>query len=253
MKNLGDRKAHSQKLPFMLIGLSLIIHMAILLPKIELKKESDINTHGPQVVDFSNINLKREEKKIELKDLKTFANKNQKKKEKLRDKINPMSKLTRPLDKVSAKDQQVNNFLKEENLLSVSSQKINNSDANFQIELPPGLKLDQLNEAQMVLYNFQMRTAKQYFNSFYANLGEHQQQKPHLTFPMTDKKQRMTGKITYDESGNIIKIQMVQVTSQTNLQDFFENLLKRMHTVSNPPKMILSNGEFSVYFSLNIY
>lgn len=192
-------------------------------------------------------------KKIKLQDLNNIRAVSKKEKQNPREhKLS--TKLSNPIEKLDVNDSEINEFLTDSNLLSATSDRISDSDANFQIELPPGLKLNELNEAQLVLYNFRIRTGKQYFNSFYSNLHDHKYKKPHLTFPMTEEKERMTGKITYDQTGNIVKIQMLQVTNKVNLQAFFEDLLKRMHTISNPPEMILNaKGEFTVHFSLNVY
>jgi hypothetical protein len=46
---------------------------------------------------------------------------------------------------------------------------------------------------------------------------------------------------------------MVKWTQADKLQNMFEDILKSMHTLPNPPKMLRnSNGEFVVFYSFII-
>ena len=112
---------------------------------------------------------------------------------------------------------------------------------------------DELNEYELMFYGFQRRTAIGYVNSFYKKLDKFQRENPHIQFPMTDTKQVMTGRLTYDEKGNIKQIKMIRWTNVDRLQGFFEEVLKDMDTLHNPPKPLWSKtGEFSIFFSLVI-
>jgi hypothetical protein len=131
------------------------------------------------------------------------------------------------------------------------TQSLSNSDILVNLEVPEGVNPDELNKYELMFYSFQRRTAINYINSFYKNLNKFQQQNPHLRFPMTESKQVMTGRLTYDEKGNIKQIKMIRWTNVDKLQDFFLDVLKDMDTLHNPPQALWENtGEFSIFFSL---
>lgn len=130
-------------------------------------------------------------------------------------------------------------------------QSLSNSNIAVNLEVPEGVSPDELNKYELMFYGFQRRTAIGYVNSFYKNLDEFQRANPHLDFPMTETKQIMTGRLTYDKKGNIKQIKMVRWSNVQKLQDFFLEVLKDMDTLHNPPHALWEkNGEFSIYFSL---
>lgn len=120
------------------------------------------------------------------------------------------------------------------------------------LEVPRGVKESELNKHELVFYSFQKRTAQIYINSFHKKLGEFNLRNPHLKFPLTEKKEQMVGRVIYDKDGNIIKIKMIQWTKVQKLQDFFLDVLKEMNSLPNPPKMILENNQFTIFFALTI-
>jgi hypothetical protein len=128
---------------------------------------------------------------------------------------------------------------------------LSNSDILVNLEVPEGVNPDELNKFELMFYSFQRRTAINYINSFYNRLNKFQQQNPHISFPMTESKQVMTGRLTYDEKGNIKQIKMIRWTNVDKLQDFFLDVLKDMDTLHNPPQALWEKtGEFSIFFSL---
>jgi hypothetical protein len=124
------------------------------------------------------------------------------------------------------------------------------SSVSVQIEVPKGVNPDELNKFEMVFYSFQKRTAMNYISSFQRNFNDFNRQNPHLNFPLTKNQQIMTGRVTYDEEGNVKLIKMVKWTKVEKLQDFFLDVLKEMNSLQNPPKELVRNGEFSIYYSL---
>jgi hypothetical protein len=49
---------------------------------------------------------------------------------------------------------------------------------------------------------------------------------------------------------NVVKIKMIKWSQTQKLQDFFLEVIKDMNSLPNPPKVIVKNGEFHVYYSL---
>ncbi len=130
---------------------------------------------------------------------------------------------------------------------------LSNSDVMVNLEVPEGVNPDELNKYELMFYGFQRRTAINYVNSFYKRLDKFQAENPHLQFPMTESKQVMTGRLTYDDRGNIKQIKMVRWSNVQRLQDFFVDVLKDMDTLHNPPQALWEKqGEFSIFFSLVI-
>ncbi len=120
------------------------------------------------------------------------------------------------------------------------------------LEVPKGIKESELNKHELVFYMFQKRTAQTYINSFYNKLNEFKLKNPHLRFPLTEKKEKMTGRVVYDKDGNIVRINMLEWTNKEKLQDFFLDVLQEMYSLPNPPKMIIKDGQFTVFFSLTV-
>jgi hypothetical protein len=158
---------------------------------------------------------------------------------------------------VSLKGEEIGKFARAEsaNVLAGDprAQSLSNSDVLVNLEVPEGVNPDELNEYELKFYGFQRRTAIGYVNSFYKHLDKFQRENPHKQFPLTDSKQVMTGRLTYDSQGNIMQIKMMRWSNVDQLQGFFEEVLKDMDTLHNPPRALWErNGEFSIYFSLVI-
>jgi hypothetical protein len=162
---------------------------------------------------------------------------------------------TKTLSAISLKGNQISKFAQAESATTLSGDPraatLNNSDILVNLEVPEGVNPDELNKYELMFYGFQRRTAIGYINSFYKHLDKFQRENPHLQFPMTETKQVMTGRLTYDSKGNIVQIKMVRWSNEDRLQDFFVDVLKDMDTLHNPPQALWEKtGEFSIFFSL---
>lgn len=160
----------------------------------------------------------------------------------------------KPIDAISLKGKQILEFTKGANAVAMSgdprASQLTDTDILVNLEVPEGVEPDELNKYEMMFYGFQRRTAINYINSFYKNLDTFQRENPHLNFPLTENKQVMTGRLTYDEKGNIKQIKMIRWSHEERLQGFFENVLKEMDVLHNPPQALWKkNGEFSIFFS----
>lgn len=162
---------------------------------------------------------------------------------------------TKTMNAISLKGNQIQKFAQGENAAALSGDPraaaLNNTDVLVSLEVPEGVNPDELNKYELMFYSFQKRTATGYINSFYKHLDKFQRENPHLNFPMTQTKQTMTGRLTYDSKGNITQIKMIRWSNEDRLQDFFTEVLKEMDTLHNPPQALWEkNGEFSIFFSL---
>lgn len=126
------------------------------------------------------------------------------------------------------------------------------SDAVVSIEVPDGTPQDELNKFELMYYGFQKRTAIAYANSILTNLDKFNRRYPH--FKLKDQPNiTMTARMTYDEKGNVKQIKMIRWTHVNEIQNFFEDVMKNMDQLNNPPKSLWeTQGEFSMFFTLEI-
>lgn len=131
-----------------------------------------------------------------------------------------------------------------------NTQKI--SDAVVSIEVPDGINPDELNEYELMFYGFQKRTAMNYINSILKNLDKFQKKYPNYRVPNTGRI-TMTARITYDPQGNVQQIKMIRWTHVNELQNLFEDIVKSIDQLHNPPKALWEkSGEFSMFYTLEI-
>lgn len=138
-------------------------------------------------------------------------------------------------------------------MLQGGAEILNSQRMALNFEVPEGKKADELNESQLKLYGFLRRGAMKYVSSLASELKEFELKNPHMHFPMTDTKQVMTGRLIFDSQGNLKQIKMVRWTNVDKLQGFFENVLKRLDNLQNPPKELWAEeGEFTIYVTLQV-
>ena len=161
------------------------------------------------------------------------------------------------LDAIKLRGSQISQFSNASDAAAISGDpraaSLSNSDIMVKLEVPEGVSEKELNEYELMFYGFQRRTAIGYINAFYKNLDKFERENPHKQFPLTEDKQIMTGRMTFDHKGNVKQIKMVRWTNVERLQDFFVDVLKDMDTLHNPPKLLWERDkEFTVFFSLVI-
>jgi hypothetical protein len=134
--------------------------------------------------------------------------------------------------------------------MMTGAQKIN--DAVVSIEVPEGIEPDELNEYELMFYGFQKRTAINYVNSILRNLDKFQKTHPHFKIP-SNGRITMTARMTYDSEGNVQQIKMIRWTHVSELQNLFEDIVKDIDQLHNPPKALWEkSGEFSMFYTLEI-
>lgn len=167
----------------------------------------------------------------------------------------PSLQRSKAIKALSLNRKSIKGFLKNTPQAINSRQFLNalgDTSSVVKLEVPKGVKEDELNKHELVFYSFQKRTALNYINSFYKKLNEFELQNPHLKFPLTEQKQKMVGRVIYDKDGNIIKINVLKWANVPKLQSFFLNVLKEMTSLPNPPDQILKDDQFTVFYALTI-
>ena len=126
------------------------------------------------------------------------------------------------------------------------------NDAVVSMEVPEGIEIDELNKYELMFYSFQRRTALNYANSIMKNLNKFERENPHFKFDQNSNIV-MTARLTYDEFGNVKQIKMIRWTHIDKVQSFFEEVVKGIDQLHNPPKALWEkSGEFSMFFTLEI-
>lgn len=265
----------SKKNIFISLFLSLLIHSAILIKNADKIFQLDQKTL--KTVDKNVLNIRTiGEEKSKKKNLLYVPTK---KKEQVRPKPNLKNLAFKPAPltppsqkkqinenkaqtgmssanktKLRIADKQIKNFLKTPDPGFMSSgqalQALADTNVNIDLEVPKGIKEDELNKKELVFYSFQKRTIVAYVNSFQKELNEFETKNPHKRFPLTRDKQKMAGRVVYDKNGDILKIQTLEWSRINELQDFFMNVLKNMSSLPNPPTEILEDDQFAINFVL---
>lgn len=129
---------------------------------------------------------------------------------------------------------------------------LSKSNVNMQVEVPEGVAEDELNEYELMFYGFQKRMMEKYLGSIMLQVREYERRYPHKSL-IPDGKHVMTGRVTFDSSGNIKQIKMVRWSQAEGLQSLFEDVLKSMDSVPNPPKKLWNKeGDFVVFYNLTV-
>lgn len=136
---------------------------------------------------------------------------------------------------------------------SANAQLANKSDIQVHFEPPEGVSEDELNSVEKMFYSFQKRTFEGYFNSFITTYNRVVQLRPRLKRTLQNEVHHLTGRVTFDREGNIISIKILRWTQDDNLQKLFEETLKEIKSLPNPPKDIIGkDDQFNIYYQLKI-
>ena len=130
---------------------------------------------------------------------------------------------------------------------------LDRSQMDLVFDPPKGVSKNELNTLEKIFYGFQKRTYELYVNSFLKNYNEVILEKPYLKNEILYENHSLTGRITFDHIGNIVSIKILKWSNQDHVQSLFENTLKSMNSIKNPPKSLVQNGNFSIYYKLKIH
>lgn len=163
----------------------------------------------------------------------------------------------REMNKISMKSKEFKDFSKSfpSGGLAISdmvtgAQKV--SDAVVSIEVPDGVNPDELNQYELMFYGFQKRTSVAYLNSILSNLNKFQKRYPGYKVPK-EGTITMTARVSYDKEGNVKQIKMVRWTHVNELQGLFEDIVKKIDQLHNPPKVLWERDEeFAMFYTLQI-
>ncbi len=135
---------------------------------------------------------------------------------------------------------------------AVNSPLLSKSQVNMQVEVPEGVAEGELNEYELKFYGFQKRMMEKYISAIMLQVRDFERRHPHKAL-VPEGKHVMTGRVTFDPQGNIKRIKMVRWSKADGLQEMFDEVLKAMDSVPNPPKLLWDKqGEFTVFYNLTV-
>lgn len=123
---------------------------------------------------------------------------------------------------------------------------------NIDFTPPEGVSEDELNTMEKIYYSFQKRTFYTYVNSFIKSYNATEIKRPQLRKVLESERHILTGRITFDEEGNIVAIKILQSSPNDDIHMLFEETLKGIQRLPNPPKDLIKDGEITIYYQLRI-
>jgi len=127
------------------------------------------------------------------------------------------------------------------------------TNLNVAFEPPEGVEKDKLNSVEKKFYGFSRRTYELYVSSLIRSLNNIIRQRPHLNFMEIEGTYNLVGKIAFNQEGDAVSTQFLQVANHDDVQQLFENTLMDIRVIPNPPKELLKkDGTFSIYYKLRV-
>lgn len=136
---------------------------------------------------------------------------------------------------------------------STQAEVLNNTGFNLHFEPPEGIPEDELNSAEKIFYSFQKRTFMGYVNSFLSSYQSALTKHPAIQNALTSERHLLTGRITFDKEGNIVRIKILRSSANDEIHRLFEETLLNIRSLPNPPQAIIEDkDEFNIYYQLRI-
>ncbi|MBL7666084.1 MAG: hypothetical protein JNM93_13190 [Bacteriovoracaceae bacterium] len=129
-----------------------------------------------------------------------------------------------------------------------------NTNMNVKVKIPRGINMDRLNQLDLIYTSFIARLSQNFQASFHRNLNSFIFSNPHFPSHIPNYKQELTGLLTYDREGNLMRIQTLRLSDEQMLTDYFMQVLNDVHTIQNLPEPLINdddNFEVTVNLTLN--
>ena len=157
-------------------------------------------------------------------------------------KMGAEEKLTQGLEK--------SRILKSMPLPSAVAQSLGRSNLNIKFEPPEGVDENELNSSEKKFYSFTKRSYETYVVAVIRSLNDLLRDKPHLKNLRNIGEHHLTGRIIFDKNGYPISLRFIQPSKDDNIQLLFENSLKGIQILHNPPRELL-DSKTSLLFTTN--
>ena len=118
---------------------------------------------------------------------------------------------------------------------------------------PQGVPYDELNSLERKFYAFKQRINRYYVATFMQTYQHFLLAHPNFNdYLATLAAQQLTGRLTYDEQGNLISIKIQRWSDDDHLETLFEQVLAKLNTIQNIPQEFL-NHEQQLVIYYNFY
>lgn len=137
-------------------------------------------------------------------------------------------------------------------LSSEEKQVLNAAGLDMNFSPPKGVSEEELNSEEKVYYAFQKRAYTNYINSFISEYRRMTDIRPRIKNSLMKNRHELSGKIIFDKEGNILSTKVMKWSADDDVQELFDRTLKNLSSLPNPPESLLRDGQFTVYYQLNI-
>lgn len=138
--------------------------------------------------------------------------------------------------------------------LKNNSPLFDNSLLNLKIELPEGVDQSELNALELKFYSFQKRIYLAYISALSLAYNRFLRENPNGDRFFNTGKELLIGKITFNQKGENIKIEIVQRSRNPKIGELFYNTLEGVNILQNPPVEFFKKQKFfNIYFHLMVY
>ncbi len=125
---------------------------------------------------------------------------------------------------------------------------------NLKIEIPEGVDQSELNALELKFYSFQKRIYLAYISALSLAYNQFMRENPNGDRYFNTGKELHIGKITFNQKGENIKIELVQRSRNQKINELFNNTLEGVNILQNPPvEFFKKQNFFNIYFHLMVY
>ncbi len=136
---------------------------------------------------------------------------------------------------------------------STQAEILKTTGFNLHFEPPDGIPEDELNSVEKIFYSFQKRTFIGYVNSFMSSYQDTLNRHPQVKNALRSERHLLTGRVTFDKEGNIVRIKILRSSQNDDVHRLFEDTLRNIRSLPNPPKAIIEDkDQFNIYYQLKI-
>ena len=136
---------------------------------------------------------------------------------------------------------------------STQAEILKTTGFNLHFEPPEGIPEDELNSVEKIFYSFQKRTFIGYVNSFMSSYQDTLNRHPQVKNALRSERHLLTGRVTFDKEGNIVRIKILRSSQNDDVHRLFEDTLRNIRSLPNPPKAIIEDkDQFNIYYQLKI-
>lgn len=217
-----------------------------------------LKNHGPKLKQGPHLSTKKSSQS-ESSDLKDLKDLKLKKSQSTFSGQGPQAKNHKepPLTQKDVRFQQKLSNQIFPNLSAIDQHFLSHTGPFMNLETPRGVPYDELNSSEKKFFSFQKRTYENYVNALLSSYHNIIKGRPRLVHELFSSDQHLSAQMTIDPQGNVQSLKFIRWSDNEDLQKLFEDALKGIHLLPNPPKELFDNQTndqnlMNIYFQLII-